>query len=31
MARRSPLVSFLAHLSYGVIRMLVYLLVRQPH
>lgn len=31
MARRSPLVSLLAHLSYGVIRMLVFLLVRQPH
>jgi len=31
MARRSPFVSLLAHLSYGVIRMLVYLLVRQPH
>ncbi|MDP2759162.1 MAG: cardiolipin synthase ClsB [Sideroxyarcus sp.] len=30
-ARRSPFVSLLAHLSYGVIRMLVYLLVRQPH
>lgn len=31
MARRSPLVSLLAHLSYGVIRMLVFLLVRQRH
>ncbi len=30
-AHRSPFVSLLAHLSYGVIRMLVYLLVRQPH
>lgn len=31
MVRRSPLVSLLAHLSYGVIRMLVFLLVRQRH
>ena len=30
-AHRSPFVSLLAHLSYGVIRMLVYLLVRQSH
>lgn len=29
--RRSPLAALLAYLSYGVIRMLVYFLVRQPH
>lgn len=29
--RRTALVSLLAHLSYGIIRMLVHLLLRQPH
>ncbi|GAB1235338.1 cardiolipin synthase ClsB [Ferrigenium sp. UT5] len=31
MVRRSPLVALLSLVSYGVIRMLVHLLVRQPH
>ncbi|GAB4115669.1 MAG: cardiolipin synthase ClsB [Sideroxydans sp.] len=31
MVRRSPLVALLSLVSYGVIRMLVYLLARQPH